>query len=76
MGTIRSRQGGPLSDLQDTGGISSDEDDDDDDDFVDARSEPPSPNPSPTAIEGGYPPISSPAVITVTSPPRPPQRIA
>ena len=71
MGTIRSRQGGPLSDFQDTGGISSDEDDDDDDDFVDARSEPPSPNPSPTAIGSGYPPISSPAVITVTSPTTP-----
>lgn len=68
MGTIRSRQGGPLSDFQDTGGISSDEDDDDDDDFVDARSEPPSPNPPPTAIESGYPPIPPPAVITVTSP--------
>jgi len=68
VGTIRSRQGGPLSDFQDTGGISSDEDDDDDDDFVDARSEPPSPNPPPTAIESGYPPIPPPAVITVTSP--------
>jgi len=68
VGTIRSRQGGPLADFQDTGGLSSDEDDDDDDDFVDARSEPQSPNPSHTAIESLTPP---PAVITVTSPTTP-----